>query len=88
MVQANFKNVFLSVLFSPFTILNGKTLKIYTAKKEITQPEIESGKNKTDKKTFLKFACTNGYISITELQLEGKKRITIEEFLRGYRSSL
>ena len=71
-----------------FTILNGKTLKIYKAKKEIIQPEIESGENKTDKKTFLKFACTNGYISITELQLEGKKRITIEEFLRGYRSPL
>ena len=68
-----------------FTILNGKTLKIYTAKKEIIQPEIESGKNKTDKKTFLKFACTNGYISITELQLEGKKRMDVESFLKGYR---
>ncbi len=68
------------------TILNGKTLKIYKAKKEIIQPEITSGENKTDRKTFLKFACANGYISITELQLEGKKRITVEEFLRGYRS--
>ena len=68
-----------------FTILNGKTLKIYKAKKEITQPAITPGEKKTDKKTFLKFACNNGYISITELQLEGKKRMSVEEFLRGYR---
>ena len=71
-----------------FTFLDGKTLKIYKAKKEINQPSITAGEYETDKKTFLKFACINGYILITELQLEGKKKITIEEFLRGYRSPL
>jgi methionyl-tRNA formyltransferase len=39
----------------------------------------------TDGKTFLKFSCTNGYVNILDLQLEGKKRMGIEEFLRGYR---
>ncbi len=39
----------------------------------------------TDGKTFLKFACSNGYIHVLELQLEGKKKIGVEEFLRGYR---
>ena len=68
-----------------FTILNGKTLKIYKAKKEIIKPEIASGENRTDNKTFLKFACNDGYISVIELQLEGKKKMTVEEFLRGYR---
>ena len=68
-----------------FTFLNGKTLKIYKAKKEITQPSIAPGEFETDNKTFLKFACNNGYISITEIQLEGKKRMSVEEFLRGYR---
>ena len=67
-----------------FTLLNGKTLKIYKAKKEITNPAIAAGEFETDKKTFLKFACSNGYISITELQLEGKKKLNVEEFLRGY----
>lgn len=67
-----------------FTLLNGKTVKIYKAKKEITQPLIPAGEYETDKKTFLKFACTNGYISITELQLEGKKKMNVEDFLRGY----
>ena len=39
----------------------------------------------TDKKTYLKYACDDGYIFITELQLEGKKKMLIEDFLRGYR---
>jgi methionyl-tRNA formyltransferase len=68
-----------------FTLLNGKTLKIYKAKKEIDQPSIEAGNFDTDKKTYLKFACSNGFISITELQLEGKKKMNVEEFLRGFR---
>lgn len=67
-----------------FTLLSGKTLKIYKAKKEIIQPSDSAGELETDKKTFLKFACSNGYISITELQLEGKKRMSVQEFLRGY----
>jgi len=68
-----------------FTLLNSKSLKIYKAKKEIIQPVIAAGGYETDKKTFLKFACNNGYILITELQLEGKKKLTVEEFLKVYR---
>ncbi len=67
-----------------FTFLNTKTLKIYKAKKEVIHPLIAAGDFETDKKTFLKFACIDGYISITELQIEGKKRIAIPDFLRGY----
>jgi methionyl-tRNA formyltransferase len=33
----------------------------------------------------LKFACPDGYIVVNELQLEGKKRLPITDFLRGYR---
>lgn len=44
-----------------------------------------AGEYKTDGKTFLKFACNNGFIHVKELQLEGKKKIAVEEFLRGYR---
>jgi len=68
-----------------FTFLNGKTLKIFKAKKEIDQAAIAAGEFQTDKKAFLKFACNNGYIMVTELQLEGKKRMGVEEFLIGYR---
>jgi methionyl-tRNA formyltransferase len=68
-----------------FTTFNNKTIKIYKAKKEIVPTAIAPGEIETDKKTFLKFACNNGYIHITELQLEGKKRMNVEEFIRGYK---
>jgi methionyl-tRNA formyltransferase len=70
-----------------FTIMNEKMLKIYNAKKEITAPTHTEGEYETDGKTFLKFACTNGYLHVLELQLEGKKKMGVEEFLRGYRFS-
>jgi methionyl-tRNA formyltransferase len=68
-----------------FTELDGKNLKIYKSEKEYKDPAIPSGDYDTDGKTYLKFACTNGYILVKELQLEGKKKLLIEEFLRGYR---
>lgn len=68
-----------------FTYLEGKTLKVYRAKPEVVKPEIEVGQYLSDGKTFLKFACPDGYISLETIQLEGKKRIGIAEFLRGYR---
>jgi methionyl-tRNA formyltransferase len=70
-----------------FTILKGKTLKIYKAKKEMAAVINIVGEFETDNKSFLKFACSNGYISIIELQLEGKKKMTVEEFLRGRKLS-
>jgi len=66
-----------------FTTLNGKTFKIYKAEKEIEDHSIEPGKLVTDNKTYLKFATTDGFIAVTDVQLEGKKRLGIEEFLRG-----
>ena len=68
-----------------FIIINEKKLKIYKAKKEIIVPTHTEGEYETDGKTFLKFACTNGYLHLLELQLEGKKKMSAEEFLRGYR---
>lgn len=39
----------------------------------------------SDGKTFLRFACKDGWMEVTEVQLEGKKKMTTEEFLRGHR---
>ena len=75
----------LSPVPGAFIILNEKMFKIYKAKKEIVFPAIPEGEYETDGKTFLKFACSNGYLHLTEVQMEGKKRMGIEEFLRGYR---
>ena len=67
-----------------FCELNGKMLKIYRSEKETTSFTITAGFHETDSKTFLKFACADGYIHVKELQLEGKKKMTVEDFLRGY----
>jgi methionyl-tRNA formyltransferase len=68
-----------------FSFLNDKMLKIYKSKKEIAAHEYKNGELISDNKTFLKFSCSNGFISITELQLEGKKKMSVEDFLRGYK---
>ncbi len=67
-----------------FTSFNGKTLKIYRTEKEPGSTRSSPGNFETDKKSFLKFACTDGYIVVKELQLEGKKKMHTEDFLRGY----
>lgn len=69
-----------------FTELNGKMLKIYKSEKISNQSwSSNPGLYETDNKTFLRFACADGFIAVKELQLEGKKKMTVEEFLRGYR---
>ena len=68
-----------------FTQFSGKMLKIYRSEKEERKPTLSPGEFETDKKTYLKFACADGYIEVVELQLEGKKKMNIGEFLRGYR---
>lgn len=68
-----------------FTFLNEKVLKIYRASFEIESPTVSIGDFETDGKTYLRFATVDGWLYIKELQLEGKKRMLVEDFLRGYR---
>lgn len=75
----------LSPFPAAFTMLHEKTLKIYQAQKEIAKPSIPAGEYDTDQKTYLRFAAADGYLRLSEIQLEGKKRMKIEDFLRGYR---
>ena len=68
-----------------FTYVNDKSLKIYSSKKEIAKNESENGFFLTDNKTFLKVACADGFIHLLDVQMEGKKRMEISEFLKGFR---
>lgn len=68
-----------------FTILNDKTLKIFKATLEEKEPGIAAGGFLTDGKTYLKFATKDGFIKLLDIQYEGKKRMLIEDFLRGMR---
>ncbi|MDX8341729.1 methionyl-tRNA formyltransferase [Draconibacterium sp. IB214405] len=42
------------------------------------------GTLETDGKNFIKVACTNGWLQIADLQIAGKKRMKVQEFLRGF----
>ncbi|MCX2451783.1 methionyl-tRNA formyltransferase [Pedobacter sp. PLR] len=68
-----------------YTKLGEKTLKVFKAELDNETPDIAVGKFLSDGKTYLKFAAKDGYIKLTDLQYEGKKRMTVEEFLRGMR---
>jgi methionyl-tRNA formyltransferase len=68
-----------------FTYLNDKMLKVYKSSKEIIVHTNAPGEIVSDGKTFLKFSCSNGYVHILDLQLEGKKKMNVADFLRGYR---
>ncbi|MDJ1470675.1 methionyl-tRNA formyltransferase [Xanthocytophaga flava] len=68
-----------------WTKVNGKTCKIFQAEKLYTTDggTLQPGSVYSDNKTYLRFKTTDGWIEIKELQMEGKKRMKIDEFLRG-----
>ena len=67
------------------TVFQGKHCKISSVR---FHPEIIAdlgiGVWDTDQKTFLRVGCADGYIEILTWQMEGKKKMEIAEFLRGY----
>ena len=73
--------------YTEFMDKNGQTIsvKIFTSEIEATNNSSQPGTVISDGKTFLKVACSNGYIYIKELQMAGKKRMTIEQFLPGFK---
>jgi len=67
------------------TVFQGKHCKISSVR---FHPKIIAdlgiGVWDTDQKTFLRVGCADGYIEILAWQMEGKKKMEIAEFLRGY----
>ena len=75
----------LSPFPAAFTELDGKLLKIYRAEQDLTPPSTAPGGRDTDNRSYLRFATADGYILLIELQLEGKRRMNVGDFLRGYK---
>lgn len=69
-----------------WTELQGKTCKIFAS---TTLEGKLSGKAPgewtSDFKTFLHFQCGEGILVVQELQVEGKKRMKVDELLRGWK---
>lgn len=62
-------------------------LKVYEAEKLPQMHNLPMGTVQTDGKTYLRVAVSDGFVGIRSLQLPGKKRLRVDELLRGYHLS-
>ena len=70
-----------------WAIIGNKTFKIF--KVSLANQVINVNESiHTDNKNFLYMKTTDGFVSVDELQPDGKKRMTIQEFFRGNKLSL
>ena len=70
---------------SAWTTIREQSFKIFKTNKEYSQHNHTNSEILSDGKTYIKVACAGGYINILELQMAGKKKMEIKEFLRGCR---
>ena len=59
-------------------------MKIYKSMVAIADSKYAAGTIKTDNKSFLTIYCNGGSIDILDLQIAGKKRMIIKDFLNGF----
>jgi methionyl-tRNA formyltransferase len=67
-----------------WTLLKEQTFKVFAAEKSPQKYNGVSGTFKTDNKTYLDVITSNGALRLMEVQMQGKKRMTVGEFLRGF----
>jgi methionyl-tRNA formyltransferase len=72
--------------WSNLMLSNSRTynVKIFASEKEVATHQLPYGTIVCDHKKVMKIAVYKGFIHIKNLQLAGKKRMPIEDFLRGY----
>lgn len=66
------------------TVLGDRSIKVFASDYIIDNHTAAPGSFDTDHATYLRFAAPGGWLYIKELQQEGKKRMDIVSFLRGY----
>lgn len=69
-----------------FTYFNEKVLKVFKASFEPCNHNEPTGKIFFDNKKSMKFTTRDGYVFIHELQLAGKKKIPVADFLIGLKN--
>jgi methionyl-tRNA formyltransferase len=70
-----------------WTTLEGKTFKILRTRKEPDANSPGDG-SAIQQDTGLKVSLKGGYLHLLEVQMEGKRRMSVEEFLKGYRKEV
>lgn len=59
--------------------------KIYESHPADEKHTLTPGEIVTDRKTFMKIACGKGLLLVYTIQTEGKKKMSISDFLRGFK---
>lgn len=67
-----------------WTTLDDVSCKIHWAEAVEEAHNIEPGKYTTDNKSYLRIYCSDGYLDIHTLQMQGRKRMDIKSLLNGY----
>lgn len=77
---------------SPFpaawTTLDGLELKVLRTEKEVVAHEHQAGELFSDGRSYLKYSTLDGYVKVLELQLQGRKRMGVRDFLNGYKVNI
>ena len=68
-----------------YTDFAGKQLKVFRCIIEPATDEVPPGQMQTDYSSYIKYRATDGWVSVTDIQWHGKKRMETSTFLRGYR---
>lgn len=64
---------------------NRQVVKIYETEKQFATHSLPIGQVDTDGKTYFRIVVPDGYVNLHSLQMAGKKRMGVGDFLRGYR---
>jgi methionyl-tRNA formyltransferase len=76
----------LSPVPAAYMHLQDKQMKIFASTFILTdEPNIVLGSWDSDGKTYLRFRANDGWLYATDVQYEGKKRMPVADFLRGFR---
>jgi methionyl-tRNA formyltransferase len=68
-----------------YTSLEGQPLKIFTAEAQPGKVDRPPGTIGIASASGLPVAAKDGYVILKDIQLAGKKRMLVTDFLRGYR---
>lgn len=67
-----------------FTEINGKRLKVFAAKPKPGAADMPPGSVAIVDRHMLEIQCGEGRLALTEVQLEGKGKLPVADFLRGF----
>jgi len=67
-----------------WTTLDDQQLKVLRTLKDRTWHELAPGAIYSDGKSYFKIATNDGFVDVLELQLQGRRRMSVQDFLNGY----